>query len=294
MKIGIIGLGDIAKKAYLPIITRKKSLDLYFYTRNKKKLKELCDEYKVIGVSKVEEMIDKKIEAVFVHSSTESHYEIVKYLLENNIHVYVDKPISYYYEEAKELTRLAKEKKLVLMVGFNRRNSPYIRDLKGNINSIIMEKNRVNLPGEKRVFVYDDFIHVVDTVIYLLGSYKKVEVNSQVEDGLVNNLVVNFYGEKNIGIGIMNRISGMTEERVEVFKKGEKTIVENVSFRYVYNNNTCIKVKDSDWIPTLKKRGFYFLIDQFVNYINKEKKFDLYHDQLLTHKVCEEIVSKIK
>ncbi len=293
MKIGIIGLGDIAQKAYLPIITRKKDLDLYFFTRNKEKLDALCKEYKTNGVETIEELVGKGIKGAFVHSSTESHYKIIKYLLENNINVYVDKPISYYYHQAEELTQLAKEKGLVLMVGFNRRNSPYIKDLCGENNTVLMEKNRVNLPGEKRVYVYDDFIHVVDTVLYLLGSYRGVEVNFQHKEDLINNLVVNFYGENNIGIGIMNRISGMTEERVEVFKNGEKITVENVSLKYLYKNNMCIKEKDSDWTPTLEKRGFYSLIESFLEYIEKKEKFDLYESQLLTHKVCEEILEKI-
>lgn len=293
MKIGIIGLGDIAQKAYLPIITRKKELDLYLFTPNKEKLKNLCEEYKVSGVDSLDELVKKGINGAFVHSSTNSHYEIIKYLLENNIDVYVDKPISYHYKEALELTTLAKEKNLVLMVGFNRRNSPFIQGLEKENNTIIMEKNRINLPGEKRVYVYDDFIHVVDTVLYLLGSYRGVEVNAQVKRDLINNLVVNFYGENNIGIGIMNRISGMNEERVEVFKEGEKTIIENVSSKYSYKDNILIKEKESDWMPTLEKRGFYNLIDNFLFYIKREEKFNFYDSQLLTHKVCEDILNKL-
>lgn len=34
MKIGIIGLGDIAQKAYLPVITQRPDLALVFCTRN--------------------------------------------------------------------------------------------------------------------------------------------------------------------------------------------------------------------------------------------------------------------
>ncbi|MEF1307816.1 gfo/Idh/MocA family oxidoreductase, partial [Vibrio owensii] len=34
MKIGIIGLGDIAQKAYLPVITQLPNVELVFCTRN--------------------------------------------------------------------------------------------------------------------------------------------------------------------------------------------------------------------------------------------------------------------
>ena len=47
LKIGVIGLGDIAQKAYLPIITRKEDIELVLSTRNKKVLDKLYNELKI-------------------------------------------------------------------------------------------------------------------------------------------------------------------------------------------------------------------------------------------------------
>lgn len=34
MRIGIIGLGDIAQKAYLPVLSKKEGIELVLCTRN--------------------------------------------------------------------------------------------------------------------------------------------------------------------------------------------------------------------------------------------------------------------
>lgn len=46
MKIGIIGLGDIAQKAYLPIITQHSDVELVFCTRNSEVLNQLARRYR--------------------------------------------------------------------------------------------------------------------------------------------------------------------------------------------------------------------------------------------------------
>lgn len=41
LKIGVIGLGDIAQKAYLPVFAEKEDMEFHLYTRNHDKLKNL-------------------------------------------------------------------------------------------------------------------------------------------------------------------------------------------------------------------------------------------------------------
>lgn len=294
MRIGMIGIGDIAKKAYLPVLTRVKGIELILNSRNEEVLKEVCEEYRIKYTTSLDELIEMGIEGAFVHSSTKSHYEIVKKLLKNNINVYVDKPISYSLEETKELLTLAKEKKLVLKVGFNRRNSPSIVKLKGENNTVIHQKNRVNLPGESRVYVYDDFIHVVDTVSFLMGEVKDMVVHVNKKGDIISNLMVNFIGEDNVGIGLMNRESGMTEEKVEVFKTGKKTVVQDIDKTISYAEDKMVMEKESDWTPTLEKRGFYNLVEGFFEDIKRPEDYSEYDEILKTHILCEEILDKVE
>lgn len=82
MKIAIIGLGNICTKAYLPYITSKEDIDLVFCTRNKEKLEKLSKRYRIKEYyTSVDKLLDKNIDAAFVHTATETHASIIEKLL---------------------------------------------------------------------------------------------------------------------------------------------------------------------------------------------------------------------
>lgn len=111
MKIGLIGLGDIAKKAYLPVLSEKEGIELVLCTRNGETLQQLASKYRIKeSVRTIEELIKSNIDAAFVSTATEAHFEIAEELLENGIHVYIDKPISLHFEQTERIVQLAKKK----------------------------------------------------------------------------------------------------------------------------------------------------------------------------------------
>lgn len=114
MKIGVLGLGNIAQKAYLPLYSLfQDELEVVLVSRDLTKAEALRKKYGFQKVlSSLEELLKENIEACFVHTATHTHYEICKELLKAGIAVYVDKPISENLEETKELMNLAKKKKL--------------------------------------------------------------------------------------------------------------------------------------------------------------------------------------
>jgi virulence factor len=84
MKIGIIGLGDIAKKAYLPVLSEKEGIELVLCTRNLETLYQVSKKYRIKEkVQTVEELIAKGIDAAIVSTATEAHFEITEKLLSN-------------------------------------------------------------------------------------------------------------------------------------------------------------------------------------------------------------------
>ena len=298
MKVGIIGIGDICKKAYLPLITLMDDLEIVLCTRNNTTLKETKSKYKINkAVSSVDDLINEGIECAFIHSSTDSHYDICKKLLSSGIHVYVDKPISYNLDEALELKDLAIKNNLILRVGFNRRFAPMISSLKnlGEANIVLIQKNRVNLPGEPRVFVYDDFIHVVDTLRFLMnGVYDNFTVDARIEDNLLQSITLKLSNSKTTAIGIMNRINGITEEIVEYMAPGKKAIVRNLTHTTLLENNSTSIKEFGDWENTLHKRGFNSIISSFIDDVKtKNLNYDMLEDSIITHKLCEKILKEI-
>lgn len=277
MKVGIIGLGDIARKAYLPVITTR-DINLHLCSRDQNKLEAIGKQYRISNLhADIDSLINAGITSAFVHTATSSHEGIVRKLLENNIHVYVDKPVTDSYDTTASLVALARSKDLVLKAGFNRRYAPAYSQLKNmiNPNMIIMQKNRKNLPAKIRTFIFDDFIHVVDTLLFLMNdNAPKIHIDSRMEGEELHHLVVSFTNKNMTAIGIMNRDSGITEERLEIFSPTEKRVVINLS-----------DGSEDPWQPTLKTRGFENIIDDFL-----QSKHCDYDSLLRTHHICEHLV----
>ena len=297
LKVGVIGLGDIAQKAYLPVLS-KKEFEVHLFTRDQVKLRDIGTKYRFSNLhDSLDSMINATIQVAFVHTSTGSHEEIVTRLLNSNVHVFVDKPITYDFDSAESLLTLARKKHLILEVGFNRRYAPAIQDLKllRNPSMIVMQKNRKSLPGNVRTFIFDDFIHVVDTLLYLLPHpIEQLIVNGKKKDNLLYHVVVQFISAEGCtAIGIMNRDSGTNEEKVEVFTPEEKRIVYNVTDTFILKDKNEMKLKVSDWESTLSKRGFEGIVDEFLRAV--ESRSAMHHENhMLTHKICEEIVNKLE
>ncbi|UTE78726.1 Gfo/Idh/MocA family protein [Rossellomorea sp. KS-H15a] len=298
MKIGLIGLGDIAKKAYLPVLSEKEGIELVLCTRNAKTLHALGDKYRVEKrVQTVEELIAANIDAAFVSTATEAHYEISEKLLENGIHVYIDKPISLNFRETERIVQLTKENGKIAMVGFNRRFIPKVKELKehGKPSFLLMQKNRFAAPDKARRFVVEDFIHVVDTLRFLMDStVKDVKVQSLKKGDLLHHLVIQLIGEDCTAVGIMNRDGGVTEEIIEYSAGHHKYVVNSLVETTHYHNKEMSVSSFGDWEPTLYKRGFYDLVDHFLECVEKGQEPDpSIEDSLITHEICERIVGMV-
>ena len=111
---------------------------------------------------------------------------------------YVDKPLAYELADSERLVRLAEERNVSLAVGFNRRYAPgYAQCADHPRELILMQKNRIGLPEEPRTMILDDFIHVVDTLRFLVpGPVDDVTVRARVEDGLLHHVVLQLAGRR--------------------------------------------------------------------------------------------------
>lgn len=299
MKLGIIGLGDIAKKAYLPVVSKLANVEIHLFTRNTEILMEISNQYRFSNThSSLSSIIESGIKGAFVHSSTESHESIVRQLLQNGIHVYVDKPITYHLETTKELVELAEEKGLILMTGFNRRFAPFYQTIAevNEPNMIILQKNRHALPGTIRSFVYDDFIHVIDTVRHLFkGEIEDIIVHGRVRNEMLYHVVVQLISKDMTGLAIMNRDSGAVEEKLEVMGTNEKRVVHDLDQLTIYRDQKEIALSFDNWDSTLYKRGFEQIVAEFINAIRTNKFPSITaSDSLITHEICENVIHQLE
>lgn len=298
MKIGVVGIGSIAEKAYLPVYAGLKDVEFHFCTRNAQTLEKISAMYRWKYLyQSIDQLIESGIEAAFVHAATSAHPAIISKLLNEGISVYVDKPIADHYETARALTELAEKQKVLLMTGFNRRFAPLNNEafaVPGK-SLIVYQKNRVNDPKNIRTFVYDDFIHVVDTVRYLLNQpVDRIDVAAKKnEANLYTNLSVNLHAGSQMAVTVMSRMSGANQELLQIMSPGGEYIVHNLTELEQINGTGRFRKQFSDWTPTLYKRGFVQIITAFLDAVKTHKNEPISKaDALETHLICERIVQK--
>ncbi|GBF20688.1 MULTISPECIES: Gfo/Idh/MocA family protein [Arenibacter] len=298
IKIALIGLGKIAQKAYLPILANHSKVDPILCTRNNYTLNKLSNEYRIHKTcSSLDELIRSKPDAAMVHSSTESHVLIIPKLLEAKIPVFVDKPLSYSLGESERILDIASKNKLPLYLGFNRRFAPLIKTLSEVPNPIQIswQKNRVDLAGDPRIFIFDDFIHVIDSLRFLgKGPIRNINVVSRVKDEKLENIQVQWQQGETLLLGGMNRISGITEEKIDFFSVGNKWVINNLNSGTHFTKEEENTLKFDDWESTLYKRGFVHMIEDWINVLeernyNPESIEDIWE----THHLCETILNKV-
>ncbi|MEB8342020.1 Gfo/Idh/MocA family protein [Streptomyces endophyticus] len=296
MKVGVIGLGDIAKKAYLPVLGAQPALELHLQTRTPATLTEVADQLRVPASQRhadLDSLLAQGLDAAFVHAPTTAHPEIVTRLLEAGVATYVDKPLAYELAESERLVRLAEERGVSLAVGFNRRYAPgYAQCVEHPRELILMQKNRVGLPEEPRAMVLDDFIHVVDTLRFLApGPVDDVTVRARVEGGLLEHVVLQLAGDGFTALGVMNRLSGSTEEILEVSGQDSKRQVLNLSDVVDHKGQPSVR-RRGDWVPVARQRGIEQAVLAFLDAVRAGKVLSA-RDALATHELCEQVVREV-
>ena len=135
--------------------------------------KALAAELDARPVSDFKDLIGE-VDAVSIASPTRSHFDIASALLENDIHVLVEKPITTTLEEAQALVDLAEGRGLVLQVGHLERFNPAVMGLGDFLREPqFIESNRI-APYKPRStdvsVVLDLMIHDIDLVHSIVGS----------------------------------------------------------------------------------------------------------------------------
>jgi virulence factor len=298
MRIAMLGLGDIAQKAYLPLVASHPLIIPLLCTRNNETLSRLQAQYRIHEVyTDVGDLLASGPDAVMIHSSTDSHFQLALQFLTAGIPVFIDKPISYHYAECEQLVNLAVHKNLPLIMGFNRRFAPMYQHFSGTAAiQIHYQKNRYNLPASPRGYIYDDFIHVLD---YLRHCAQQMPVNIEVfahqQGGLLGALQVQWQHKGCLYSGMMNRLNGANEERLEYYAHNKKWQIDNLSEGQVYENNSCSPLKFDDWQTTLTKRGFVSMLDDMLLQLADGANNAKNSQQILdTHRLCEQVVNRVE
>jgi predicted dehydrogenase len=166
-----------------------------------------------------------EVDAVSIAVPTVRHYDIARDFLEAGVHVLLEKPIASTLEEARELTRIARERGVVFQIGHLERFNAAFLDLGGfELNPLFIESHRV-APFKPRCtdvnVVLDLMIHDIDLILGMVKSNVKslaangtsvlsdeldiVNARLEFENGCVANVT-------------SSRVSVKSERRMRIFQ----------------------------------------------------------------------------
>jgi predicted dehydrogenase/threonine dehydrogenase-like Zn-dependent dehydrogenase len=262
LRVGVIGAGNFASLVMLPLLKRINGVELRgIASASGLSAQHLGKKYHFHYVTSeaVQVLEDKEIDLILILTRHHLHAQQTTAALRAGKHVFCEKPLAIceadlnLIQEALGLTaeqggssQTAKEIPL-LMVGFNRRFSPFIQKLKKFMtprHQPAMIHYRINAGYIPRSHWVQDahqgggrligeVCHFVDTMVYLLDALPdKVWVKSLPDEQWYceDNLVLNFnFPDGSMGVitYLANGDKAFPKERLEVFWGGKVAVMDD-------------------------------------------------------------------
>ena len=297
LRIGVVGLGGIAQKAWLPVLSAASDWELVgAWSPTRAKALHVCETWRMpYAVSLLD--LARECDAVFVHTATSSHYQVVTALLNAGVHVCVDKPLAENVQDAERLIELAARKNLTLMVGFNRRFAPLYQDLKaqlGAASSLRMDKHRTDSigPNDLRFTLLDDYLHVVDTALWLTNG------DAQLKSGTLqtNEQAQMVYAEHHFAVDniqvttSMHRRAGSQRESVQAVTDGALFDVTDMREWREEKGSGIVTRPVPGWQSTLEQRGFSGCARHFIECVQNQTVPETSGEQaILAQRIIEKL-----
>jgi predicted dehydrogenase/threonine dehydrogenase-like Zn-dependent dehydrogenase len=251
INVGLIGAGTFATGTMLPLIKKLPSINLRgVATATGPSGKHAGDkfgfEYCTTDYDKV--LKDPEIDCVLIATRHNLHAKLVIEGLNHGKDVFVEKPLALSPAELKEVIATYKQNSGRLMVGFNRRFSPFslkAKEFLSDIDEPLVINCRVNagfIPKESWVHdpsegggrILGEVCHFVDLAQFLTGSLPvKVYAETLSNPGIYapdENVVITITF-KNSSLAsityVANGDKAFPRERVEIFGGGSVCVIDN-------------------------------------------------------------------
>lgn len=222
VRVGVAGMGGIAKRTHLPVLRRVPGFQVICGAEKDEYQRERVG--KLFGIPETyedfDEMIQKAdIDAVYVCLPASLHAKAVVAALKRGRHVFCEKPMGLNSEEAKTMVELAANSRLILMPGFNLRHVRNFIEAKKiidsgklgkiiHVNAVFMNpgpyiswdpKSDWYLDGRSGGALYDIGSHIVDLLLHLF-PFRMKELSARATQGYrpydaLTNIVCSFRGD---------------------------------------------------------------------------------------------------
>jgi predicted dehydrogenase/threonine dehydrogenase-like Zn-dependent dehydrogenase len=181
--IGVIGAGNYASTMLLPFLKEEANLiGIATATGINAKDKAAKFNFKYATTDYQEILSDPDIKTVVISTRHNQHARMVIDAINKDKNVYVEKPLAISIEELQNITKSFLQKKLILMVGYNRRYCSSIQYLKKQLKndipySVYYQVNAGFIPMDKWYQspeqggrIIGEVSHFIDTLQFLLDA----------------------------------------------------------------------------------------------------------------------------
>ena len=173
VKVGVIGVGRMGKY-HVGILSEFPEVELAAVVDiDLKARKVIEDNYSAPGFENYKDIYGK-VDVAVVAVPTGLHFSITKDLLNAGIHVLLEKPCANNLDHARQLFKIAQEKKLTLHVGHVERFNGAVQELHKIVKSPIFVECKRMGPFTNRIkddgVVLDIMIHDIDIILNLIQS----------------------------------------------------------------------------------------------------------------------------
>lgn len=255
--IGFIGVGSFANNVLLPAIKGNANC-VGIATNRANNARHVADKYHFsYCTDKPGEVIsDTTCNTIFVATRHDSHAQYVIEALKQRKHVFVEKPLCLNEDELNTIAQLQKEQQTMVMVGFNRRFAPHIKQLKTILHhqqpvSIQYRINAGHLPADHWIHhrtigggrIIGEACHFIDLVAFIANSHitsisaHELKSASNLRDTFVINLKMANGSIASISY-FSNGNKNLTKEYLEVFSNGQSIIINDFKEMMIYGKST--------------------------------------------------------
>lgn len=144
IKMGIIGTGEIVQRFLKQAKQNNKVKINCMYSRTLSKAKAFANTYDIPNPTDDLKTMIKYVNAVYIASPNGLHFKQTKFFLSNNIHVLVEKTMTFTVIEAQELIDLARNNNLILQEAFITVHLPIFTKLKKLVHEVQPEVVNLN------------------------------------------------------------------------------------------------------------------------------------------------------
>ena len=309
LNVGVIGLG-VGEQHIIGFLKSKHIRSISIFDNDKNKVKEIQKKYpiKKIYLRDSDMIHDNEIDIISIASYDNFHFEQVVMSLENNKHVFCEKPICQNLKELNKISNLLKKKKnLVMTTNTVLRCSPRFKKLKNEFEKNTFGKvffmefdynygrlNKITNGWRGKIKNYSVVlgggVHMLDLLLWLKNSYpKKIKSfqNNICTKGFYNpiqDFVVSLLQFDDGSVAKVSSNFGCIYphfHRVMIYGK-KKTFEQSFqtnNYLSFNSDNNILKETAKEKYPGIYK---YDLIDNFISAILTNKKLIISQKQMLS------------